>query len=832
MIRYISRVIQDISIQQKKDFHNSNEFRLLKKALIRLNTISIIFNKVNDLNYQLFIFNDNQIMNALILEVYFSDIESEIDLDQNSQQNLEQGKFFQRMFNNNLMSKTLSMGFEKTFNTMKLFEKQDFQILSIRRVIYEIIAGVEIIRKLRSQLITGTFAIMKIIENYLLKGISEFLEKNKDKLNELQKRDRNNTDSNMMINDYSKEFYESFSLLYQCLVQLRYSFDHKFKIKAEITSLTFEFKVEVDENNQVKKFQKKVEKLQNKLDNIYFAEIFQFLEKFIKLDIGEQYNLKYQNQSPQQILFELQKNLKSQPIQSDQNQEEEERKEYEKYLQSDAFKLVQENMLNELLNIKNSTLKTLELNLEEAYEFCNNLYQDQEQRKKSFISKSEIIKSFFYYLLALIRGIRAFNFTENICKYLKLSFEFLKEKASDSKQRKIKDAISICYEKLRNKALNDENLKEIADFQSNIKLMAVLNKEISSYVLERIAKNPNLKQKLEIKVDLIGLSGAGIQFKNSTIKIQISSKWWNLVLDEVKIGEKDQNYFIGFRILKFDNSRRFYVKFDQQQGISQEIASFVFKIKVDYYESQRDVMLPKLIKSYLELGQGIYKRMATFWIFFLRLTQLSGYSRQYQYISSTSYLLILINFLQSQYQLPNLQEDKDKYNPSFLSQEKLTTYEKEQYEKRRSLDSKNNNYNPDKRTLTVSYFMLNDDWAKSKDEQLRQQRQKILPSSHKEKFEVTLMRFFRFICNKISQRSMIIDVQKGKMKSTNRDPNYFLVIWHPFIPQINLAEYFTNEKEFQRLIKMHKELIRAAGENRLMEFIINVAKEFPDDTMN
>lgn len=51
-------------------------------------------------------------------------------------------------------------------------------------------------------------------------------------------------------------------------------------------------------------------------------------------------------------------------------------------------------------------------------------------------------------------------------------------------------------------------------------------------------------------------------------------------------------------------------------------------------------------------------RIAVFWVFYLKIANLSGKSNGY--LSSSSYLMMLINYLQQQLYLPNLQDIKNK----------------------------------------------------------------------------------------------------------------------------------------------------------------------------
>ena len=85
------------------------------------------------------------------------------------------------------------------------------------------------------------------------------------------------------------------------------------------------------------------------------------------------------------------------------------------------------------------------------------------------------------------------------------------------------------------------------------------------------------------------------------------------------------------------------------------------------------------------MEKGKYHTIAVFWIYFLKVNGLIG--EKHGYPSATTYLMMLVNYLQQQAQLPNLQDRnaymkyvvKGSHAPenNFIIDERLTTKERE-----------------------------------------------------------------------------------------------------------------------------------------------------------
>jgi hypothetical protein len=126
--------------------------------------------------------------------------------------------------------------------------------------------------------------------------------------------------------------------------------------------------------------------------------------------------------------------------------------------------------------------------------------------------------------------------------------------------------------------------------------------------------------------------------------------------------------------------------------LSEEYNGAIIKLKFQHIQIKREFLLGQLLNSYLYFEKGKVLPLAYFWLFFLKINGFVGRSRGY--LSASAYLMMLVNYLQNQYLLPNLQDyrlikgsneqesssstiviDRAKY----LHQERLTTKEREKY---------------------------------------------------------------------------------------------------------------------------------------------------------
>ena len=65
--------------------------------------------------------------------------------------------------------------------------------------------------------------------------------------------------------------------------------------------------------------------------------------------------------------------------------------------------------MNELLNLKNYSISSLDASLGEAYHYCKEQYEDSVRRKSVYITRTEIVAKLHIYLISIWRTLRAFH---------------------------------------------------------------------------------------------------------------------------------------------------------------------------------------------------------------------------------------------------------------------------------------------------------------------------------------------------------------------------------------------------------------------------------------
>lgn len=80
-----------------------------------------------------------------------------------------------------------------------------------------------------------------------------------------------------------------------------------------------------------------------------------------------------------------------------------------------------------------------------------------------------------------------------------------------------------------------------------------------------------------------------------------------------------------------------------QNDYNEEYNGLVFKIKFQHMHNRREFLVSDLLNKYLYFDKNKFLPMATFFIFILKLNGLVGRSRGY--LSSTTYLMMLVNYL-------------------------------------------------------------------------------------------------------------------------------------------------------------------------------------------
>lgn len=94
--------------------------------------------------------------------------------------------------------------------------------------------------------------------------------------------------------------------------------------------------------------------------------------------------------------------------------------------------------------------------------------------------------------------------------------------------------------------------------------------------------------------------------------------------------------------MKHIENRDVYLQL-QSNDLNEEYNGMVFKVRFQHMNTKREFLTAKLLNLYLYLDKNKFLPIAYFWIFFLKLNGLVG--RKEGYLSSTAYLMILVNYL-------------------------------------------------------------------------------------------------------------------------------------------------------------------------------------------
>jgi hypothetical protein len=146
------------------------------------------------------------------------------------------------------------------------------------------------------------------------------------------------------------------------------------------------------------------------------------------------------------------------------------------------------------------------------------------------------------------------------------------------------------------------------------------------------------------------LTGAGVNFINSSIKLQIrlhhsARNFADLVADAKQRQGSQQE-------LRLTKDSWFVVKWIKEQHVylelitndySDEYNGLIFKVKYQHMNARREFLTGKLLNLYVFLDKNKFLPIAYFWLFLLKVNDLVGEKRGY--LSSTTYLMMLINYL-------------------------------------------------------------------------------------------------------------------------------------------------------------------------------------------
>eukprot|EP00347_Sterkiella_histriomuscorum_P010234 403377078 len=554
--------------------------------------------------------------------------------------------------------------------------------------------------------------------------------------------------------------------------------------------------------------------------------------------------------------------------------------------------------LNDLLNLQNIGIMEISSYLGSAFEMVIDLFNNSAKRNEVAITRREVSSKFCSYFIAILRCVRGHNFNKQLIDFIEKSLNFLSynEFLSDKKINFIKDALSICVQKMQVKFANDEKLNKdqelvfemqrlnelhlgmIKYIQSNkIKsLTAILrrneennqfNKSIKSFAssfdkrkqlrhamvekeIQSFIENKTVYrgQNIQMKADYYSLTGVGIQFKNSTIKIFLRSekaggvatlleKQYEKKLLEAKLQQQDtKNTEIkyptllgsesNFEIRHIKNKHVFYLKMLprilQNIGFDPWIQeNMIVKVNVNDYNMQKEYKVAQLLRQYCLLNQGMYKNLAAFWIFIIKLNMVQGVDNGY--LSSISYLTMLFNYLQTQQLVPNLQESKDvdkqRLNPP--EPERLSGAERDIVQtklKKENLEERSKLYNAERKTYSTSFFFQSEQHAKKKLDQISNLFKQIVT---KKRMEIILVKFLRFISLRLSERNRQFNLASGTVRNIRLPKNQLISIKNPFIPDIDYGQFFSKPENLQHIVQMHRDLFRAiTGQNETQTTIM------------
>eukprot|EP00347_Sterkiella_histriomuscorum_P023895 403333015 len=348
----------------------------------------------------------------------------------------------------------------------------------------------------------------------------------------------------------------------------------------------------------------------------------------------------------------------------------------------------------------------------------------------------------------------------------------------------------------------------------------------------------------KLKSNLYGLTGCGLQFRDSSIKIMIRMnqvvKTTAPLISLAKQALERKEYPLlvptspwKLQICYVHEDRYLYLQL-VENDVSPEYNGLVFKVKFEHMEVRREARLASLLKRYFDFDSGRLRKVAVVWILFLKLNCLTG--KKYGYPSSMAYLLMLINQGQMFYILPNLQravteEEKIKVE-EYTQLEKMTESERkfinnllcERTLNQRGDNAKNLDIFEQQKQLQhikVSYFMRQN--FNLMQDELRAQRH--LLNIGKMDIDRLLIQFLKNMAGKLPQRNTKFSIYSGIFKKQRLRRRQLLSIQDPFIKQINHGSILKNRRKFNKLIIKIKEFLRFLCKGSMAEYLLLIMQE-------
>ncbi|CDW88878.1 UNKNOWN [Stylonychia lemnae] len=498
---------------------------------------------------------------------------------------------------------------------------------------------------------------------------------------------------------------------------------------------------------------------------------------------------------------------------------------------------------------------------------------------------------------------------EIIDKYISYLIEDLYE--SSKKMMKLKQAFGVCFDRLDVKANKDSNLINNEEFKQNFESFKLtfrkLNDKVNEYIvgqvkdlLQRKEENDQIKLQVKrflndlsarrslkkmisivnddmlftsykridqfqaiiesqfqtyfklnketLKTSLYGLTGAGLQFKGSTIKILVRMsnvvKTIKPLFEQIKYSDEKSPFQLSsdtnnvFRVVHSDNERCLYLKVFKNE-IAQKYDNLVFKIKFEHMNVRKEFKLANLIQRYLNFDKNRVRRIAAPFIALLKMNQLVGEKEGYP--SSITYLMMFINYCQQLYILPNLtkyEKENDEIFQKFQTTEQLTEREKNFLNKiivektLSNLDAGSNDLLSSSKNLEskvkVSYY-----FNENKDGLTKQLLEyKHLVGMGVMESDKLFILFLKHLAVSLPSRNTKYNIASGGLQKKRLHKNQYINVRNPFIKMINQGSILKDPFKFNKIIYKVKEFIRFIHEGQFDHYILHIATQIRDEGSN
>lgn len=331
-----------------------------------------------------------------------------------------------------------------------------------------------------------------------------------------------------------------------------------------------------------------------------------------------------------------------------------------------------------------------------------------------------------------------------------------------------------------------------------------------------------------------GLTGAGLLFVNSTLKVQLrlqkaAAKFAKLTEDlrarpvsEAGLKLVENSWFT----VKHVRDQYVYLQLDQND-YTEEYNGVVFKVKFQHMQARREFLLAKLLNLYTFLDRNKFLALAYFWLFFLKTNGFVGEKRGW--LSATTYLLMLVNYLQQQYLLPSFQDRGQTelvVSPAdHMSLERLNARDAQRLKTMltvanvEALGQEEDSVAA--QHIEIDCFINSEPRNKQLllDNMVRARG--LMGRAHKQPNESILIKFFKYLAINLPQRNTVFDVKKGGLiyRREERRKGLLVSVKDPFVRELNHGVYLQDEVKLKLLVTRIKEFIIEASKGRIEDFL-------------